>query len=444
MRRSFLLPLVVLGTLLVPACAPTSGGGGAAPATSSTPDLSILGPNRLGAADLATWFRSVKGDQHRLPISIDELAQLFIDEGNDEGIRGDVAFAQSILETGWFWFPDSGQVRPWYNNYAGIGAVDGGSTPNQFASPREGVRAQIQHLRAYGDATVTASKLAHPLVDPRFNVVSPKGKAPTWGSLSGTWASSTTYGQRILDLYAAATRYAGKALFPARAVAAHPGGGHYVLYGNGLVESRGGAPDFGHPSFAFDIARDIEVMPGGDGYIVLDGFGGLWRYGSAAVGPMGAIQPWYVHGFDIANALAITADGAGVIVLDGWGGTHPRGTAPHVVGPYWKGWDIARDVELDGAGGVYILDGWGVVHQRNGAPSLGSTYWKGWDIARDLVVMPDGTGYAVFDGWGAVHRFGTAPGSPASWWQPSDRWVGASRTVTGYAAVQRGGASATS
>ncbi len=139
-------------------------------------------------------------------------------------MRGDIAFAQSVLETGWFYFPDGGRVTPAHNNYAGIGAVDNGTSANQFATPRQGVRAQIQHLRAYGDPSVTAAKLAHPLVDPRFSLVSPKGKAPTWLALSGTWATSTTYGSRILEIFSDAARHAGKSLTPARAIAAHPAG----------------------------------------------------------------------------------------------------------------------------------------------------------------------------------------------------------------------------
>lgn len=146
MRRSSSLLLAVVAALLVSSCAPDAGGGSSS--GSSLHDPSILGPNRLTASELAGWFRSEKGDQHRLPVGIDTLARLFVEESRAEGVRGDIAFAQSVLETGWFWFPDSGQVRPWHNNYAGIGAVDGGNSPNQFSTPREGVRAQIQHLRA--------------------------------------------------------------------------------------------------------------------------------------------------------------------------------------------------------------------------------------------------------------------------------------------------------
>ncbi|MCZ7529168.1 MAG: glucosaminidase domain-containing protein [Acidimicrobiia bacterium] len=272
MRRNLLLTAVLLVALVAGACSPGNSGG-------SSGSTTIMGTQRLTADDLAAWFASVKGTAHRLPaslgsqsVAVRNLAQIFIEEGADEGVRGDIAFAQSVLETGWFWFPDGGRVAPAHNNYAGIGAVDGGSTANAFATPRQGVRAQMQHLRAYADASVTAAKLAHPLVDPRFHLVSPKGKAPTWQGLSGTWASSTTYGSRILELFSDAARHVGKSLTPARSTAANPAGGHYVLFGDGTVEARGGAPDFGDKAFGFDIARDLAVMPDGQGYVLLDGF----------------------------------------------------------------------------------------------------------------------------------------------------------------------------
>jgi Mannosyl-glycoprotein endo-beta-N-acetylglucosaminidase len=163
----------------------------------------VMAPSRVSAAQLVAWFRSRNITDARPPVPIDDLARMFIEEGDLEGVTGDVAFVQSILETGWFRFPDTGQVRPWYNNFAGIGAVDGGSSPAQFPDARTGVRAQIQHLRAYADPTVTVASLHAPLVDPRFDLVRPKGKAPLWSQFgNGIWASSTEYAAKIESLYA--------------------------------------------------------------------------------------------------------------------------------------------------------------------------------------------------------------------------------------------------
>lgn len=168
-----------------------------AQATTTTP---VMAPNHVTAADLAGWFRSLGKTSHAT-VSIDALATDFISEGADEGVSGDVAFAQSIVETGYFTF--SARVPPSDNNFSGLGAVDGGSGAATFPTARTGVRAQIQHLRAYGDPTVTTAKLHHPVVDPRFDLVSPKGKAPTWEQFgNGIWATDPGYASKVLGVYA--------------------------------------------------------------------------------------------------------------------------------------------------------------------------------------------------------------------------------------------------
>jgi hypothetical protein len=93
------------------------------------------------------------GYQPRLTVSLDELAQLYITEGNNAGVRGDVAFAQSILETGGFNFPGGGQVLINDNNFAGIGACDSCKHGFSFPTAEIGVRAQMQALRIYVDPT---------------------------------------------------------------------------------------------------------------------------------------------------------------------------------------------------------------------------------------------------------------------------------------------------
>ena len=102
---------------------------------------------------------------------------MYLEEGQAEGVRGDIAFVQSIIETGWFSF--GGRVPPDANNFSGLGATDGTSSYATFADARTGVRAQIQHLRAYADATATSCTqppLHNDCVDPRFNLVSAEGQ----------------------------------------------------------------------------------------------------------------------------------------------------------------------------------------------------------------------------------------------------------------------------
>ncbi|MCL4245279.1 MAG: glucosaminidase domain-containing protein [Candidatus Dadabacteria bacterium] len=102
-----------------------------------------------------------------------QLAEMFIEEGRAEGVRGDVAWAQSLLETGYFRYGRI--VTPDMNNYSGIGALyeDRPRFGARFDSPRLGVRAQIQHLKAYA----TTEPLVGDCVDPRFHLVL-RGSAP--------------------------------------------------------------------------------------------------------------------------------------------------------------------------------------------------------------------------------------------------------------------------
>lgn len=175
------------------------------PAAVAATGLPIQGASQATAQQLVDWFLARTRLTYRATVPVAQLAAYFIAEGRDQGIRGDVAFCQSVLETGWFSFPDGGQVRPGDNNFAGIGATDGsgGSTVAKFPTAQIGVRAQMQHLYAYASPTASVAGLAHPLVDPRFSLVQPPGKASTWNQLgNGNWATDPNYGTKILALYA--------------------------------------------------------------------------------------------------------------------------------------------------------------------------------------------------------------------------------------------------
>lgn len=158
--------------------------------------------NRYTAAEMGAWFASKRNSASKLTnAEVTQLAQIFLEEGAAEGVTGDIAFIQAILETGWFGFSVRMPVE--HNNFSGIGAVDNGTSSAVFSSRREGVRAQIQHLRAYADPTVTLAKLKNPNVDPRFDLVSPKGKAPSWSQYgNGNWATDPDYAGKIERLHA--------------------------------------------------------------------------------------------------------------------------------------------------------------------------------------------------------------------------------------------------
>ena len=177
-----------------------------------------MGNARLSPTQLVAWFRGRQPQPvgvYGATEAVEALASYFIGEGAAEGVAGDVAFVQSIIETGWFRF--SGAVPGSKNNFAGIGAVD--SSPGDAASfpdARTGVRAQIQHLRAYADPgalTCSIPPLHNPCVDPRFALVSPKGRAPLWNQFGGgVWATSSTYGLDIVARYQEALAFNGASL----------------------------------------------------------------------------------------------------------------------------------------------------------------------------------------------------------------------------------------
>lgn len=130
----------------------------------------------------------------KLTCTLDQLIDLYIREGNVEGVNYDIAFAQAIKETGFFKY--GGDVHPEQNNYAGIGTTGGGVTGYYFKTPQIGVQAQIQHLKAYA----SNAPLKQQCVDPRFSLVQ-RGVAPSVINLNGRWAvPGKGYGESIIEL----------------------------------------------------------------------------------------------------------------------------------------------------------------------------------------------------------------------------------------------------
>lgn len=99
--------------------------------------------------------------------TLEELVDMYMEEGECEKVRSDIAFAQAIKETGFFKY--GGIVNPDMNNFAGIGALNNNENGNaaRFDTPRLGVRVHIQHLKAYA----CGEELNKECVDPRFNLV---------------------------------------------------------------------------------------------------------------------------------------------------------------------------------------------------------------------------------------------------------------------------------
>ena len=131
--------------------------------------------------------------------TINQFAQIFYEEATAEGVRTEVAFTQCMKETGFLKY--GGDVLPNQYNFAGIGAT-GAVHGASFSNVRMGVRAQIQHLKAYG----SISPLTNPCVDPRFNLVK-RGSAQyvEWLGIKENpngygWATSKNYGHDIVSM----------------------------------------------------------------------------------------------------------------------------------------------------------------------------------------------------------------------------------------------------
>ena len=140
------------------------------------------------------------------------IAQAFFELAPRYAIDPVRAISQSILETGWFKFAGS-SVSASQNNFCGLGATGGGVAGAAFDTVEDGVRAQLQHLYAYGckDALPTGEDT---IIDPRFKYVT-RGIAKYWEELAGRWAvpgfegddpeaamqNGMTYGQKIDKLY---------------------------------------------------------------------------------------------------------------------------------------------------------------------------------------------------------------------------------------------------
>lgn len=158
---------------------------------------SITGASIATAEQMAKILLE-KNPKPKIFIPALEYCQLFLDEGHIENIKGDVAFCQAMKETGWLRF--GGQVLPEQNNFSGIGATNNSPVGKGawFKDAKEGIRAQIQHLKAYANTEPIVSKIN---VDPRFHLVK-RGVAPNWTDLNGRWAvPGPTYGQDILKMH---------------------------------------------------------------------------------------------------------------------------------------------------------------------------------------------------------------------------------------------------
>ena len=130
--------------------------------------------------------------------TIEEFCQIYYEECETEGIKAEVAFIQSMIETGFLQFGGSVKIEQF--NFAGLGATGNGVSGNSFENVRMGIRAHVQHLKCYANT----EPLKNECVDPRWGAWL-RGKAPyvEWLSIpnnpNGTgWAGDADYAAKIL------------------------------------------------------------------------------------------------------------------------------------------------------------------------------------------------------------------------------------------------------
>ena len=123
--------------------------------------------------------------------NIIDFCKILYEEAQSEGVSPEVLYAQVMKETGYLKFGNL--VQPNQCNFGGLGATGPGNPGYTFGSVREGLRAQVQHLKAYG----STEPLINPCIDARFKYVS-RGCAPRTVDLNGKWAvPGVGYGESI-------------------------------------------------------------------------------------------------------------------------------------------------------------------------------------------------------------------------------------------------------
>lgn len=401
-----------------------------AAAATTTRRTPVMGPDVLSPAQLAAWYQRHKGSNvPRIPVlndNVAELARIFIAEGRRDGVRGDLAFVQSMLETGWLGFKWS-QIPPDAYNYAGIYAFggrqsllnckNGDSAPSRcMGSPAKGVRTQIQLLRSYADPSVKG--MTGRLISAPSDRA---GMAPYWEYFGGDncpcgkliWAAANDYGLYIIRMYSQAVVEAGLARPCDPYTAAPPtnasGTGFWLVTRDSVVHAVGAAKWLGDPR---KLALDAplvggRVTPSRGGYWLLARDGGIFTYGDAvfrgSTGGMRLDAP--------VNGMERTSDGRGYWLVADDGGIFTFGAAK------FYGSMGAKPISAPILGMERTLSGFGYwlfgrdgrVYPFGDAKSYGSI--AGGTLASPVVAMHrtvTGNGYWLLTRAGKVYAFGDA------------------------------------
>lgn len=174
--------------------------------TASGEPYPILGDSDVTVQQMVDYFYS-SGEQYPAAElaeggadTIETFCRMYYEEAEAEGVRAEVAFAQTMKETGFLQYGGDASIEQF--NFAGLGTTGNGVPGNSYPNVRTGIRAQIQHLKAYA----TADALEQECVDDRYAYVK-KGSAPyvEWlGQQENPegvgWATGDNYGYDIVGM----------------------------------------------------------------------------------------------------------------------------------------------------------------------------------------------------------------------------------------------------
>jgi hypothetical protein len=145
----------------------------------------ICGTGSLTKACIIEYIRCQNPAAIRI---IGPLVDIYFEEARAEGINHDIAIAQMLHATNFL-----GNERMVTHNYAGLLNTrewDGRFPYRMYGDGmREGVRAHIQHLKAY-----TSYELNRPLVDPRYEILKQLnyiGRVRTFDELYNVWSADS-------------------------------------------------------------------------------------------------------------------------------------------------------------------------------------------------------------------------------------------------------------
>jgi hypothetical protein len=148
----------------------------------------LMGRGNISEVQAIVFFKAHRDSVlDRFP----NLVKIYREEGLSEGVNYDIAFAQMCWETDFLNIERYPQLLQ--NNFANLGKGDRNLQLASFPDLRLGIRAHIQHLKAYA----STEPLRQEVVDPRFHLVQ-RGIVSSVFQLSSRWSADLNYGNKIM------------------------------------------------------------------------------------------------------------------------------------------------------------------------------------------------------------------------------------------------------